>query len=203
MESEITIEKKPEWISWLDIKNCLYESHSVNRAQGINMLLYKSQPSELCEYIGANGLMLVALNGKKLVGTAGLCERGNKLWCTKGKYVQLCLVGILPEYSGHGLFRQFLDKLERTATERKYQLILSTTHEKNKRKIKISIINGYQIIGYSRVDDHYNVVMAKWLSECPYGNFYMRFRLCSSWLDTRIRTLLRKPYYFIKTIICK
>lgn len=200
MESDIKIEKKPEWVSWLDIKNCLYEAHSINRAQGINMLLYKAPPSQLCEYIGTNGLMLVALNNKKLVGVGGFIERNDKLWCIRGKYMQICLVGILPDYSGKGLFRQFLDKLEKIAEERNYPVILSTTHEKNKRKIKVSITNGYHIIGYSRVADHYNVVMAKWLTRCPYGKFHFRFKVGLSWVDTRIRTLLRKPYYKIKKI---
>lgn len=203
MKLEIKIEQKPDWVSWSDIKNCLYESHAVNRAKGINMLLYKASPSQLHEYIGANGVMLVALDGKKLVGTGGICERNDKLWCTKGNYLQICLVGILPEYSGHGIFRQLLDNLEKIAVNRKSPIILTTTHEKNKRKIEISITNGYQIIGYSRVEDHYNVVMAKWLYECPYVKFYVNFRVVLSWLNTRTRTLLRKPYYKIKTIICK
>lgn len=198
MSTDIQIMEKPDWVSWEDIRQCLYEAHSVNRAKGINMFLYQASPDKLREYIGENGVMLVALDGNKIVGVCGMCEKKDKQWFTKGAYAQLSLGGILPECSGHGVFRRFIQILERIAEERSYFAVLSSTHEKNKRRIDISKSNGYKLVGYTAVGDHYNVLMAKWPEGSPYSEPYRRFRVGLSWITSRTKSLLRPLYHMVK-----
>ena len=72
MGNSIQVVEKPDWVSWDDIKQCLYEAHSVNRSKGINMAHYQWPAEKIKESLGENGFMLVALDGNKLVGTAGI-----------------------------------------------------------------------------------------------------------------------------------
>ena len=199
MEPNIQIIEKPDWVSWSAIRQCLYDAHSVNRAKSINMLLYQKTPEELREYIvGANGVMLVALDGEELIGVGGICERTRKVWFTKGTYALMCLAGIRPKYGGLGIYKKLLQMREKISNKREYAVISITTHEKNKRIINISTKNGYKLVGYTRVGDHYNVIMAKWPAGCPYSKFYCNFRLCLSWLHMHLRAYISKCYHVIK-----
>lgn len=203
MSVDIQIMERPEWVSWKDIRQCLYDAHSVNRAKGINMSLYQASSDKLREYIGANGVMLVALDGNKVVGVCGMCEKKDKQWFTKGTYAQLGLGGILPEYSGHGIFRKFIQILEGIAEERSYSAVLSSTHEKNKRRIDISKANGYKLVGYIAVGDHCNVLMAKWPEGSSYSESFRRFRVGLSWITSRVKSLLRPLYHRVKKLISR
>lgn len=199
MAANIQILEKPDWVSWEDIRQCLYDAHSVNRDKGINMQLYHKSPEELYDYIiGANGTMLVALNDSKVVGVGGICERKKKVWFTKGTYALLCLGGIRPEYSGLGIYKRLLQMRERIADERGFSVVLITTHEKNKRIIDITTKNGYKLVGYTIVGDHYNVLMAKWSTGCPYSKIYREYQVCLSWIRVRLCSILR---YIKRTVI--
>ena len=41
MNNDIQIVEKPDWISWDDIKKCLFDAHAINREKGINMANYQ------------------------------------------------------------------------------------------------------------------------------------------------------------------
>ena len=89
-DRSIQIIEKPDWVSWDDIKQCLFEAHSVNRAKGINMDHYQWPTEKIKESLGENGFMLVALDGDKVVGTAGIGEKFGNKWYSKGRYAYMC-----------------------------------------------------------------------------------------------------------------
>jgi hypothetical protein len=105
MNSDIKIIEKPDWVSWEDIKQCLYEAHSVNRAKGINMAHYQWPAEKIKESLGEKGFMLLALDGDKLVGTAGIGEKIGKNWYANGRYAYECFASVLPEYAGKGIYK--------------------------------------------------------------------------------------------------
>lgn len=191
MLNDIQIIERSGSVSWEDIRQCLYDAHAVNRAKGINMDLYRKSAEELRKYVvEANGIMLVAMDENKVIGVGGLCEQTRKVWFAKETYAMVCLVGVLSEYSGRGIFTRLLRILEQKAAERSYSLIITSTHEKNERKINISKKNGYRLIGYVRSGDHYNVTLAKWLGICPYSKLYCKLHFYISWVKAHAITLL-------------
>lgn len=192
MASQIQIMEKPEWVSWEDIKQCLYEAHSINRAKGINMTHYQWPVEKIREYLGPNGVVLVALDGDKVVGTVAIREGYGKSWYAKGKYAYMCFAGVLPQYNGMGIYGKLVQLRENIAKDLKYNVWIFDTHRKNTKIQKIALLNGYRLVGYFRVmsDGHCNVVMAKWPNGCPYSKLYCRCRFILSWIRVRLWTIL-------------
>jgi len=194
MSSDIKICEKPDWVSWDDIKQCLYEAHSVNRAKGINMAHYQWSAVKIKESLGENGFMLVALDGNKLVGTAGIGEKFGTKWYAKGRYAYECYASVLPEYAGKGIFKMLDIKREAKVRESGYDLLIGDTHSKNSHRIGIALKNGFRLVRFFRAasKDHYSVVIAKWLNGCPYSLFYCWMKFQISKLKTIIRYPLKK-----------
>ena len=186
MSVDIRIMEKPDWVSWEDIRQCLYDAHSVNRSKGIYMTKYLLPTEKIVEYIGSSGIMLVALDGKKVVGTAAICERYGKKWYAKGRYAYLSFDSVLPMYKGQGIFREMERMREKIILSQNYSVILVDTHKKNKRRIKTAELSGYHIVSCT----YSNIIFAKWLASCPYSKFYCKFRFCISWVWARLRFVL-------------
>lgn len=194
MRSGIQIMEKPDWVSWEEIRECMYNAHSVNRNKGIFMIKYLWPTDKIQAFIGVNGVMLVALDGKKVVGTAAVCDKLGNNWYAKGRYADFSFECVLPEYSGQGIYQEFERIREELCATRNYHVIVSDTHSKNKRRLKIAQLSGYRPVGYLRVKDHYNIIMAKWPAGCPYSQFYCMLRFCLS----SIRVHLATYYHLIK-----
>lgn len=201
MLSQIQIIEKPDWVSWEEIKQCLGKAHSVNQKNGFNMVKCQWPIEKIRESIGKNGVMLVALDGKKVVGTAAIGEKYGTKWYTKGRYAYMSLASVLPEYNGCGIYKNLIRQREEIAKTHGYSVFLLDTHEMNKKIRNISESNGYYLVSLFRVYDHYNVMMAKWPAGCPYSKFYCQFRFYLSWVDAHLRTWLYKPYCIVKKIM--
>lgn len=192
MNPEIKVIEKPDWVSWDEIKQCLVDAHLVNRAKGINMSHYQWPVEKIREYIGPNGVILVALDGSKVVGTAAISEKEGKAWYAKGRYAYMCFGSVLPEYSGKGIYGRLIRIREEIAERDKYTVWVLDTHIKNTKLQNIAKNNGYRSVGYFRTanKDHCNVVMAKWPGGCPHSMFYCRLRFFLSRIRTRISIIL-------------
>ncbi len=192
MDKQINIVTKPDWVTWDEIKKCLYDAHADNRAKGLNMTHYLWSASKIQEFIGAHGVMLVALDENKVVGTAALAEREGKAWYAKGTYAYMCFAGILPEYRGLGLYKVLIKEREKIAKSLGYQTILFDTHFENKIIHNIAKKNGYRFVRFFLANsmDHYSVVMVKWLLGSPYSKSYCRWKYLKSILKVRIKTVI-------------
>ncbi|MCH5221522.1 MAG: GNAT family N-acetyltransferase [Muribaculaceae bacterium] len=186
--ANIIITEKPDWVSWDDIKQCLVDAHAVNRAKGIETSLYKWPTDKIQQSIEPYGVMLVALDNGKVVGTAALRVKHSKRWFAKGRYAYLCFWAVLPEYNGLGIHTELVRKSEEIAKQRNYSVFVFDTNEHNKKVINKSRANGYRYVAYYRPNntDHYNVIMAKWPNACPYSKAYCKARFCISWLKVRL-----------------
>lgn len=193
-DSSIQIIEKPEWVSWDDIKQCLYEAHSVNRAKGISMAHYQWSAEKIQESLGEGGFMLVALDGDKLVGTAGIGEKYGNIWYANGRYAYECYAGVLPDYAGKGIYKMLEIRREEKAKEEGYDVLIGDTHSKNTHRIEIALKNGFRLVRFFRAasKDHYSVVIVKWLNGCPYSSFYCWIKFEVSKLQTLIRFPLKK-----------
>ena len=189
MEGSIRIIEKPEWISWEEIRQCLYTSHTHNREEGIRMIHSDLPAKGIQEKVGNGGIMWVVLDGRKLIGTAALLEREGNTWYAPGRYAYLCFDGFLPEYNGKGIYKSISAIREEYARNKGLSVLVFNTHEKNKRIQAISSRNGFSYVRYlmSSNRDHFDVYMAKWLGERPFSESYCRFRFRLSFLRAHLR----------------
>lgn len=194
MEANIQVVEKPDWVTWDDVKQCLFEAHAENRAKGINMAHYQWPAEKIKESLGEKGVVLVALDGKRLVGTAAIGDKIGKTWYTRGAYAYICFDAVVPEYSGKGIFKLLDSKREQMAIDLGYKTLVFDTHSKNVHRQRIALKNGFRLVRFFRAasKDHYSVVMAKWLDGCPYSSIYCWIKFQVSKLQALIRFSLKK-----------
>ena len=192
-KTAIQIVEKPEWVSWDEVKQCLYEAHAQNRAEGINMTHYLWPAEKIKESLGEKGIMLVALDGKKVVGTAAIADKTGTSWYTNGHYAYACFDAVIPDYRGRGVFKCLDNKRECIARGREYSALVFDTHSKNFYRQKIARKNGYRFVNYfmAKSGDHNSVVMAKWLKGCPYSSLYC----WKHYYIKKMRTLLKTKFH--------
>ncbi len=192
MDESIQIIEKPDWVSWENIRTFLIEAHSVNREKGINMSHYQWPAEKIQESLGENGRLFVALDGRKIVGTAAIGEKIGAAWYNKGRFGYMCYAGVHPDYKGKGIYKALTEKREEEAKSMNYPMLLLDTHSQNRRIQTIAEKNGYRFVHFFRAqsNDHYSVVMVKWLSVCPYSRFYCEWRYLFSKAYAILRTSL-------------
>ena len=172
MEEElIVIREKPESVTWEQISEVLIQSHANNRENGVYMPYPHLPAEDIRKKIEGRGIMLVAMDAEKLVGTAAMIFLNKKLWCGSGKYAYCCFASVLPEYSGRGIYRRLLDEEHRIALSKGYERMMFDTHEGNTRIIAISKKAGYKSVEYRVRHDHNSVLMVKWLKKQPLPDF--------------------------------
>lgn len=185
-ESSIQIMEKPEWVTWDEIHDVLWESHAKNREQCI-VNTYPLMPGdEIRRFVGDKGKMFVALSGKKVVATGAVLIKNDRRWYTKGDYAYVCLGAILLEYRKRGLYFP-LEKFTEAYAKSFSSLLVTDMHEYNKTIQKLRLREGFQYVAYKACKDHCNVVMAKWFNECPYPLWYIKFRFLLSKLYAKTR----------------
>ena len=180
MEVNIQIVEKPDWVSWDVIHNVLWKAHEHNREKGIIMSYPSLSGGEIKAKIGDKGKMFIALDGEKVVGTLALIKKTGKKWYCSGNYGYLCFGAVLPDYSGKGIYRALYQLAEPTAKQMGLTLLTRDTNENNARMLKITKKEGYHFVEYKAYKDHFNIVRAKWLLECPYSTSYIKFRFLLS-----------------------
>ena len=191
MKNNIQIIEKPDWISWDDIIKCLFDAHIINREKGINMANYQWPAEKIKESIGDNGVMFVALDGDKLVGTAALAEKKSYHWYSKGKCGYLCFACVIPSYSGLGIYHSLLKKREEIAKNQDFDVLYYDTHCKNEKIITYGEKNGYRKVRFflTKSKDHHSIVMAKWLKDCPYSKLYCWWKYSISKVKAMLKHL--------------
>ncbi len=170
---EVLIIEKPDYISWNEIKTCIWNAHSENRSKGIFMRNPSLPSEEIRKQIMKNdGIMLVALIDGKVVGTAAITIKRVSLWCGKknDNYAHFCFASVLPQYNGMGIFKLLDKKREQMVLEMGLTKIIWDTHEQNYKRLKIAQKNNYKFVDYKVCKNHFNIVLVKWLHGCPYSN---------------------------------
>ena len=190
MKTNIQIIEKPEWVSWDDIHNVVWNAHENNREKGIIMALPSLSGEEIKDKLGNTGKLFVAIDGNKVVGTLALIKRTGKKWYCNGDYGYLCLGAVLSNYSGKGIYRSLYQLAETTATQMGLLILTRDTNEQNARMLKITKQEGYRFVDYKVCKDHYNIVRAKWLNGCPYSELYCK---CQFLLHKWYKKLRYKP----------
>ena len=170
----IEIIEKPDWVSWDEIHEVLWQAHAENREKGMNMAFPALPGEKIRENLEKNrGKIFVALGeNNRVIATAAIKVKRANLWCGRGDYAYFCFASILPEYRGHGIYKSMYIRRERETKKMGLHRILFDTHEHNLRVIDANSLHGFKSVDISVWKDHYNVIMVKWLDGCPYSDRY-------------------------------
>lgn len=188
MDPSIRITIKPDYLSWDTIHDVIWASHKENRDNGVIMSYPSLSGDKIKQKLGEDGKMLVALNTRdELVGTAAIIPKESTLWFGRFIFAYCCFAAILPEYNGKGIYKEMCRVQEEMAKEMGLSMMLFDTHEKNFHNLDNSVKAGYRFVDMKYYNDHYNVVMVKWLNGCPYS----RFRCSLNFLIRRIIVHIR------------
>lgn len=170
---KIKIMKKPAWISWEDVQECLYLAQQTNVKKGFDMLFGHYSATQIEQEVG-DGECFVALNeNNEVVGTCSYKIASIRRWWCKGKAAYLCFAGILPEFQGHGIYSLLCKEREKYIFEVKdIDTIWLNTAEKNSTVQKKFLKEGFKKVQFSPTGkgaNYYSVLMAKWprRKKCP------------------------------------
>ena len=177
MDSQIQVLPKPDWVSWDTIHDVIWKAHEVNRNKGIVMRYPSLTGEEIRERIEGQGTMFVAICDGKVVGTAALKTKKVCLWCGGGEYAYLCFAAVLPEYGGRGIYRMLYARVEDETKSKGLDRIMFDSHEGNKKILEIHKRDGFIPVSYRKYEDHFNIIMVKWLNGCPYSRImcYLKY----------------------------
>lgn len=169
IEMAIQIIEKPDWVTWNQIQEVVSAAHKQNWERGVVMLNSKLTGEEISSKLGSMGKMFVALDGEKVVGTAGFKIKEASLWFGTRNFGYCCFAAILPEYNGKGIYKLLCEVREKFAVSQGVEMMMFDTHERNSHVIQVNKHVGFEFVDYKPCKDHNNVVMVKWLSVCPYS----------------------------------
>lgn len=192
MDKGIRIIEKPDWVTWDEIHDVVWAAHEENRRAGIRMKFPSLPGAEIEQRIGERGKMLVAVDGKAVVGTAAVVFKNQNLWCGEGVYAYCCFGSVLPSARGTGIYRKMCLEREKIASASGVNRMLFDTNLRNKREIDISKKNGYHKVGLRYWGDHFNVVCVKWLDECPYTSARLNIEYLKRCIATLVKALLHR-----------
>lgn len=175
---DIKVMVKPEHISFDQIHEVLEQAHSVNQKNGFVMATSALSGDAIRDRIGKDGMCWVALDGERLVGTlsARMVKRDN--WYAKGMIPDYMLAGVIPDYQGKHINSMLAQQLFDYAREKQYSIVELDTAENNTHAIEVYKHQGFVLVDYlAKKDvDHYSVVMAKWIGDCPHSAGYCNMR---------------------------
>lgn len=179
--SKYKVIEKPDYISWDAIHDCLWESHAEIREKGIVMKTTLLSGQELKERIAHDAIdykVYVALDENNLVvGTTSVAIKMKKAWYVDGVVGYFLCQGILKEYRGQGIYRQFCDLRNQYVLDQKVKLVYFDTAESNLFKQAIEVKKGFKYVSFFASESkHYSVVMAKWVTAKPLPEWYRMLR---------------------------
>lgn len=183
----IIVTEKPDWVSWEEIKECLSEAHAENRRNGINMS-YPSQPAGMIrDRVGEDGKMFVALDGRKVVGTASVRVKNVNNWFHTGRTAYFGFGAVHPEYQGKGVYKKLSAARYEYLATTDLRTIFMDTHLDNKHIQHIFAAQGFKYVDLKRTPDHFSVRMFKWLDGCPYSDFKCRMMYFKRYWAEKLR----------------
>ena len=171
LENGIRILKKPEYVTYEQIQECLDKAHEVNIKKGLVYATKGQSVEKLIEKL-KNAITYVALTpDNHVVATASVQFRSINHWYHNGEIGLLKLVGVLPEYSGLKL-ATFLLLIRRIEVQsRKIEVMVTDSAEENMAIRNLYLQNGFKIVDCCKYPENnfVSVVYAYWFHGCPHS----------------------------------
>lgn len=202
---EINVLQKPEWISWDEIHDLLFEAHKKNVENGMSMRIPHLPGEELEKQLGSSGRCFVAIADGKLVGTTSVRFFKGHSWYDEGKLVaHSMLSGILPKYQGIGITEDLNELRDEFIREVGATMIHADTAENNtvvREKVRK---NGFYDVAYKVRETHNSIIFVKWLDRSPFSDKYINRKFKISKVLARIQFKPGKvERSHLLTVLCK
>lgn len=171
LDNGIRILKKPDYITFEQIQECLDKAHQVNAAKGLVYATQGQTVEKLIEKL-KNAVTYVALTpDNKVVATASVQFRKINYWYHNGNIGLLKLIGVHPEYSGLKLAQLLLQLRRFEAQSRKIEVLVTDSAEKNLAIRNLYLHNGFEIVDCCKYPENnfVSVVYAYWFHGCPHS----------------------------------
>ncbi len=187
---DIKVMVKPDWVSWDEIHELLFNAHKKNIEKGVVMNTTTMSGAELKEYIGDQGRCFVALCGDKLVGTTSVKIGVGNRWYDKGKKIAKgTMSAILKQYQGLGLLEEMNELRDKFVEENGVEMLECDTAEENVMMRKLLAKKGFKEVRFfpAKHQRHFSVYFAKWLKDCPYSDEFIKRKFALSRLLTKVQ----------------
>ena len=192
MVSDIQIMEKPDWVSWEEIHEVVYNAHESNRNKGVDIQNAHLSGEQLKESLGPDGVCFVALDGDKVVATSSVAFHTLNAWFARGQKAGYgTLSAVLPEYKGQHLFSKLEQMRVAYAKDKGCTGFYGKTAEGNTKRRSIAKKDGYfeVSIGRASFNPHNYITAYKWLDRRPFPAGYIRLRFFISWLILKIKLI--------------
>ena len=185
---DVVIKEKPIEVSWDEIRRVIYMAHTDSSKQGDIQISANLSSEEIKEKVG-NGVCYVAIYNGQVVGTCSVVLRMKRTWFYKGIAAYYLLDAVLPEFQGLGIYSRLDEKRNYFARCNGVNMVYMYTSESNYKVQHIREKQGFRLMSFyvSPKTDYYSVLMAKWLSDCPFPKWYCRLRYILSKMYVKIR----------------
>lgn len=173
----IRVMEKPDWVSWENVRECLYNAQQTNVRKGFDMSFGHLSAEELCKEIG-DGYCFVVLNeNNKVVGTVTLKIPKISTWWHKGEAGYHCFEGVDPMYRGTDVYFDMHAALKKKEKDLGIKVLYADTAEKNNVVLKASKKNGWKQVQFTSFKgcNYYSVYFVKWMEGCPFSDTYIKF----------------------------
>lgn len=146
----VAIMEKSSSYSWDDVKECLWESHSLNRKKGIFLESVNSTPQKLDKIFSKeqSRFFLAVDDNNRILACCGVCKRENGWLSRFGRTAELCFVGVRPQYAGMGLFSKLLNECKKYCEEVNISVLYLNTTFNNHSMQKAAAKNGFVLVDY-------------------------------------------------------
>ena len=187
----IVYQQKPIFITWDEVQECQWKSHEYNRRNGLYMHCQSLSGKELEQNIGG-GICFVALDNKKVVGTASVKIIGkSKRWCwwnKNGNCAYFCMDGVIPEYQGKHVYSNLQEMRYGYVIEKGLSVIEIDTAEDNKHMLAILKKQGFHKVSLSAFQSttYYSVILAKWMGKTTLSSFSVFVRYIIAYIITKL-----------------
>ncbi len=188
-QNKITYCEKPEWISYDDIHDVLWDANTANREDGFVLSTSKMNGEQLKNRIGSDGHCFVALSDGNVIGTLSIRYIKRNSWFAKGKVADYMLAGVKQEFQGYHVNSTLSKMAFDKAREDGCSVMELDTAETNTHAIAVYKHFGFRLVDYKANPggDHYSVIMIKWLDGSPYPEIYCTIRYLIKKIYVRIR----------------
>ena len=173
MGKGIRIVKKPDYIQYEHLQECLDKAHEVNLKKGLVYATNGQTIDTLIEKLKDSVTYVALTPDNMVVATASVQFRKISHWYHNGEIGLIKLVGVLPEYSGLGIARILLVLLITEVKFRKIEVCVSDSAEANVAMRHLFIHNGFKIVDCCKynTNNFVSVVYGYWFHGCPYSGF--------------------------------
>lgn len=197
-KTDISIQEKPEWISFDEVHTVLEKAHGSVKSEGIMFSTTNFSGEQMEKQLGKNGVCFVAMDADKVVGTLSVNFENRKTWYASGLVAHIRFVAVLPEYQGCHIGGNLVKVALDWINEKNIDVTVVSTPEKNISAINLYRHNGFKLVEFFTYQNKFCVRLAYWTIEEPYSEKECMRRFNKMKFKLKAKKILRAFFTCVK-----